>query len=152
LGAILLSSGLLLASSAQAPDHEFPPPGMIPAYHAVPPKSSVAATLSPREFPNDPLTERCYAAAGQIKAVLYQLPCYCHCDREMGHSSLLNCFQDRHAAECATCKMELYFAWEESRKGKSARQIRQEIIRGDWQKVNLSEWTKPIPAKPASKP
>src|SRR6185369_11225725 len=39
-----------------------------------------------------------------------QLPCYCHCDRGMGHKSLHSCFEDDHAASCATCINEALLA------------------------------------------
>jgi hypothetical protein len=121
--------------------------GPIPPYHASVPKSKTAlrATLPPGSFPNDPVTERAYAVAAKIKPLLYQMPCYCHCDQELGHTSLLSCYQDRHAAVCGTCKMELYYAYMESRKGKTAKQIRAGIVRGDWEKVDLSKWSAPYP-------
>jgi hypothetical protein len=130
--------------------------GPIPPYHETAPKSKAAlgATLPPSAFSNDPVSERAYAVAAKIKLLLYQMPCYCHCDQELGHSSLLSCYQDRHAAVCGTCKMELYYAYLESRKGKTAKQIRDGIIRGDWETVDLSKWSAPYPGPAAhtSKP
>ncbi|HEV2387862.1 MAG TPA: CYCXC family (seleno)protein [Candidatus Acidoferrales bacterium] len=148
---VLLASGILLAQAAQAPPQGFPPRNIIPAYHPAPPKGRLAPTLPASDF-TDPVTAHCYAAAARIKSVLYQLPCYCGCDREDGHTSLLSCYQDRHTAGCATCKMELYYAYQQTRKGRSAAQIRQGIIRGDWKKVDVTKWSGPAPAKsPKSK-
>ena len=126
----------------------------VPAYHTTPPKGRLAPTLPPSDFPNAPETQRAYAAAAKIKPILYQMPCYCHCDKEVGHTSLLSCYQDRHASICSTCKMELYYAYIESRKGMTALEIRAGIMRGDWQKVDMSGWSAPYPAAaaPAKKP
>jgi hypothetical protein len=55
----------------------------------------------------------------------------------MGHNSLHSCYESDHAAHCGACLKELYFSYAEHKKGKSAKQIRQAIIRGDWQKVDL---------------
>jgi hypothetical protein len=118
----------------------------VPAYHAAPPRGRLAPTLSPRDFPKNPVAQHAYAVAAHIEPLLYQLPCYCHCDRELGHTSLLSCYQTRHASECAVCQMEDLYAFEQSREGKTPRQIRQGIIRGAWQHVNLSKWQKPLAA------
>lgn len=124
----------------------------VPAYHSAPPKGALGATLPPGYFPNDPSSERSYAAAAKIKPLLYQLPCYCHCDKEIGHTSLLSCYQDRHASICATCKMELFYAYTESHKGKTAKEIRIGIMRGDWQRVDMSKWDAPYPSAPSQAP
>jgi hypothetical protein len=124
----------------------------VPAYHSAPPTTKLGATLPPGDFPNDPTAQRSYAAAAKIKPLLYQLPCYCHCDREMGHTSLFSCFQDRHASVCGTCKMELYYAYTESRKGRTAQDIRVGIMRGDWTKVDMSKWAAPYPSAPSHSP
>ena len=123
----------------------------VPAYHSAPPAAAekLEPTLPPRDFPNDPTSERAYAAAAKIKPILYQMPCYCRCDKEVGHTSLLSCYQDRHASVCGTCKMELYYAYMESRAGKTAAQIREGIMRGDWQRVDMSKWAAPYPTAPA---
>ena len=78
--------------------------------------------------------------AGKIKAVLYQQPCYCHCDKELGHGSLLDCYISNHAAVCNICKMEAIYAFNETAKKKSAAQIREGIIKGESQKVDLAKY------------
>jgi hypothetical protein len=117
----------------------------LPAYHATPPHDPLPATLDPSIFP-DVLNRNIYALAAKEKKVLYQQPCYCRCDREVGHKSLLDCYVDKHASVCATCKMEAVFAYQESQKGKTAAEIRQEIIDGKWRNVNLSSYN--LPAAP----
>jgi len=116
---------------------------LIPAYHPAPPKGPLPATLPAKGF-TDPLTKKAYAIAAKIKPVLYQLPCYCRCDRSAGHTSLLSCYGDAHGSECEICKKELFYAYEQRRKGKTAPQIRAGIIRGDWQQVNLSKYAPPL--------
>jgi hypothetical protein len=56
----------------------------------------------------------------------------------MGHNSLHSCFETTHGARCATCLKELYYSYTESKKGRTAAQIRKGIIQGEWQKVDLN--------------
>ena len=112
----------------------------VPPYHpAAPSAKHLPPTLDPMQFP-DPITQNAYAMAGKIKTVLYQQPCYCHCDKEMGHGSLLDCYVSNHAAVCNICKMEAIYAFNETAKKKSAAQIREGIIKGESQKVDLSKY------------
>ena len=50
-----------------------------------------------------PWQKKVYEDAAKVPNVLYQLPCYCHCDRALGHASLHSCFEGMHGAECSTC-------------------------------------------------
>ncbi|MDH3442961.1 MAG: PCYCGC domain-containing protein [Deltaproteobacteria bacterium] len=52
--------------------------------------------LSPALFVGQ--TARTYQIAHDIPEILDQLYCYCECDKHLGHSSLLSCFIDSHAA------------------------------------------------------
>ncbi|HUJ32907.1 MAG TPA: CYCXC family (seleno)protein [Candidatus Acidoferrum sp.] len=134
--------GLVKAQNAAQPASQTPAAADIPAYHATPPHDPLPATLDPKLFP-DPLNQNVYALAAKEKKILYQQPCYCRCDREAGHKSLLDCYVDRHAAGCATCRLEAVFAYQESKKGKTAAQIRQEIMEGKWRNVDLSAYNTP---------
>ena len=71
--------------------------------------------------------------------VLYQLPCYCHCDRSLGHTSLHSCFSnhDEHGAHCGTCLQETYYAYKMTKQGWSVAKIREGINKGEWQKIDL---------------
>ena len=80
-----------------------------------------------------------YELAAKIPKVLYQQPCYCHCDRSMGHNSLHSCFSGMHGAQCTTCMQELYYTYTMYKKGKTPRQIRTGIIKGDWQSIDLDK-------------
>jgi hypothetical protein len=79
-----------------------------------------------------------YELAARIPAVIYQQPCYCYCDRGMGHNSLHSCFSGTHGAQCGTCLKELYYTYQMHKQGKTARQIRAGIIKGDWKQIDLA--------------
>ena len=88
----------------------------VPAFHAQPPEgdAGIARAIAPR----------------------------CHCDRSNGHGSLLDCFASRHGAGCDTCIKEAFYSYEQTHKGKTPAQIREGIVRGDWQKVDLAKYQK----------
>jgi len=86
------------------------------------------------------------ALAAKVKSILYQQPCYCHCDKDIGHTSLLSCYTDRHASVCALCQKEAVLAYTESQKGKTAAQIRKDIMDGKWKDVDLSKYETPAPS------
>ncbi|HUK29841.1 MAG TPA: CYCXC family (seleno)protein [Candidatus Acidoferrum sp.] len=114
----------------------------IPAFHTAPPKSPLPDSVSPERY-TDPISKNSYAMAGKVRDVLYQQPCYCYCDRNEGHHSLYDCFLSDHASGCNTCRMEAIFAYEQTRKGESAAQIRKEIIAGDWRKLKPENYMTP---------
>lgn len=95
-------------------------------------------TLDPSQFSNHDVVAA-YKSAKEIPEVLAQQPCYCHCDRSMGHRSLLACFAGKHGSDCDICVKEALFAMQEHRKGKSAEQIRAEIIQGDWKSIQFQD-------------
>jgi hypothetical protein len=78
-----------------------------------------------------------YKMAAKIPQVLHQEPCYCRCDREMGHNSLHSCFEGTHGAACSTCMREAVYSYQQTKKGKTPAQIRAGIERGEWQNVDL---------------
>lgn len=114
----------------------------VPAYHAGPPKGLLPPTLDPALF-SDPSTRNTYAMAARVKKILYQQPCYCFCDRNEGHKSLLDCFVGDHAAQCEICKKEAIYAYEQARRGKTAGQIRAGIMKGGWYGIDLSKYESP---------
>ncbi len=114
----------------------------VPAYHVAPPDKG---TKLPPILAKDqlwgensqfPYQTHAYELASRIEPVLYQQPCYCYCDR-MGHKSLHSCFENTHGAECSICLKELYYTYTQHKAGKTARQIRQGIMRGEWKQVEL---------------
>lgn len=114
------------------------PASNVPAYHDQAPEEELPAVLPSTQFKGD--TARAYEAAARIKPVLYQLPCYCYCDRDKAknHRSLLDCFRTEHGAQCSICKKEAIYAYDQTRAGKSPAEIRKEIIDGKWQDVRLA--------------
>jgi hypothetical protein len=155
--ALLILFGLALAllllpqpsaSSANMPSTAAPQSASedaVPAFHTQPPQDALPATMSPDTF-SDPVVQNAYTVAARIKKVLYQEPCYCHCDRTEGHGSLLDCFVSKHGSGCEICVREDLYSYEQSRKGKSAAQIRAGIIRGEWQSMDVSKYQNPLPA------
>ena len=127
------------ATSQQATSQQ---EGAVPAYNVSPPAKG---TKLPPILAKDQLwaenaqyafQTHAYELAARIPAVLHQQPCYCYCDR-MGHNSLHSCFENTHGAQCATCLKEVYYSYAEHQKGKTARRIRQGIMKGEWKQVNL---------------
>jgi Protein of unknown function with PCYCGC motif len=124
----------------------------VPAYHKTPASGALPETLPPAEFANDSVTHNAYTLAAKVKGTLYQMPCYCNCDREAGHASLLDCYRGTHASVCLICKKELFYSYQELKKGKTAAQIRAGIVRGDWSKIDLTKWVgEPAPPSGGSK-
>ena len=118
-----------------------------PAYHSQVPPGALPQTLDPASF-NNPLVQNAYAVAAKVKRVLYQQPCFCHCDRSIGHESLLDCYVGKHAAVCDVCMKEAFYAYEQTLKKKTPAQIREGILHGDWQQVDVSKYQ----TAPRSKP
>lgn len=145
----LLGVSLLLFPQFAATKTQQQMPGMdhstqnsneaVPAFHSQPPQGELPPTMPPAIY-SDKLIFNAYTVAGRVKKVLYQQPCYCHCDRSNGHGSLLDCFASRHGAGCDTCIKEAFYSFEQTHKGKTPAQIRDGIIRGDWQKVDLAKY------------
>jgi Protein of unknown function with PCYCGC motif len=113
----------------------------VPAYHAKAPTDELPATVAPSIY-SDKLVFNAYTVAGRIKKVLYQQPCYCHCDRAVGHGSLLDCYVSQHGSHCDICQKEVFYAYEQTRKGQTPAEIRAGIVRGEWEKVDLEKYKK----------
>ena len=144
-GAALLVLPEFAASSSQdmaGMHHETSSDEPTPAFHAEAPKDPLPATMEPSLYSDNILTFNAYSVAGRIKKVLYQEPCYCHCDRSQGHGSLLDCFASRHGSGCEICQKEAFYSYEQTRKGKTPAQIRAAIMKGDWQKVETAKYAK----------
>jgi hypothetical protein len=136
-----LSLITLIAVSTQA--QWKPDPHDVPAYNAAPPRKGhkLPPVLTPQQLAaqgfDHPAHAASYRAAAKHAAVMHQLPCYCHCDRGMGHNSLHSCFENTHGANCSTCMQEALLAAKMTEQGKTPKQIRASIIAGEWQKIDL---------------
>jgi hypothetical protein len=114
----------------------------VPAYHTAPKPGEKLPPILPADQRwgaqfQEAVQVHAYELAAKIPKVIYQQPCYCYCDRGMGHKSLHSCFQGTHGAACATCLKELYFSYVMTKKGLTPAQIRQRIERGKWKQINL---------------
>jgi hypothetical protein len=140
LGGVALAL-LTLAASAQFAN----PANDVPAYnigapkHALPPILHGAQLSGP--YFTHPYQVTVYKMAAQVPNVLHQEPCYCRCDREMGHNSLHSCFEGLHGAACSTCMKEAAYTYRETRRGQSPAQIRAGIERGEWMNIDLEHLT-----------
>jgi len=113
----------------------------IPAYNAAAPTKPLPPLLSGTQL-TGPYFQHAYQVvaykmAAKVSQVLYQEPCYCRCDREMGHNSLHSCFEGTHGAACSTCMREAVYTYQQTKKGKTPAQIRAGIERGEWQNIDL---------------
>ncbi len=131
---------LAVVALAGAPQQSNEP---VPAFHTHAPQGSVPLTMNPELF-SDVLVQNAYRVAARIKRLLYQQPCYCHCDKSQGHTGLLDCFASKHGAGCNICIYENFYTYEQSHKGKTAAQIREGIIKGEWQSLDVSKYQKPM--------
>jgi len=124
---------------------QFQAPPDIPAYNAAPPPKTVKLhPIMPREYRKGEMFSHAaqtesYKQAEQIASVLYQLPCYCYCDRGHGHNSLRSCFESEHGADCGVCMQEELYAFKMVKAGKSTKQIRAGIIHGDYKSIDLDK-------------
>jgi hypothetical protein len=118
----------------------------VPAYHTQVPDGELPQTMDPEQFDN-PVVKNSYALAGKVKKVLYQQPCYCHCDRSVGHESLLDCFTSKHGSMCNVCMGEALYSYEQIKKGKTPAQIREGIQKGEWKQLDAAKY-QTYPAKP----
>jgi hypothetical protein len=117
----------------------------VPAYHpsaplkvsALPPILS-GAKLSGEHF-QYPWQVHVYQRAIQIGSVLYQLPCNCHCDRALGHTSLRSCYEGYHGTECSTCAKEAFYAYAMTKAGKSPAEIRAGIAQHAYEQIDLEK-------------
>src|SRR5271170_7628423 len=130
---IAIFSLLTNAQSTAAPD--------IPAFHvAAPTTTDKLGILMPLEYRkgenfSHAAQRESYKQADEIGKVLYQLPCYCYCDRGHGHTSLRSCFESEHASVCGTCMQEEIYAYRMKKVGKSVEQIRKGIIHGEYKTI-----------------
>lgn len=115
----------------------------VPAFNALPPKGKLPAILAGDQLTGPsfkhPAQVTSYKVAAKISKVLYQLPCYCYCDRGAGHNSLRSCFESTHGSHCATCMQEVLFAADMLAKKKSVKEIRAAIMKGEHQKIDLQK-------------
>ena len=141
--AILSAAALGLALLPPRASSQLAQKEPVPAFHNQPPQGELPATLAPAQFTNI-VVQNSYILAARVKKILYQQPCYCHCDRSQGHTSLLDCFASRHGSGCDVCMREAIYSYEQSRKGKTAAQIRAGIEHDEWRQVDMTKYRAPV--------
>jgi len=113
----------------------------VPAYNTAPPQPGEVMPILPKDqrvgdlFKN-PYQVHAYELAAKIPGVINQLPCYCYCEK-IGHKSLHTCYESDHGAHCGICMKEVYYAYQQTKLGKTPEQIRAGIIKGDWKSIDL---------------
>jgi len=139
-------SALSVFAFAVTMSAQWPAQNDIPAYHdAKPVKTAKLSpilkpeTLNIKDSPWATAQKKSYILAAKIPNVLYQQPCFCHCDRHFGHDSLRACFTDGHGAQCGTCMAELFYAYQMTKKGATPKQIRAGIMHGDFESIDLQK-------------
>jgi hypothetical protein len=117
----------------------------VPAYH---PAAPLKVTALPPLLAGDKLTGEnfrypwqihVYEQVAKVSAVAYQLPCNCRCDRNLGHTSLRSCFEGLHGTECSTCAKEGFFAYQQTKLGKTPAQIREGIAHHEYESIDLEK-------------
>lgn len=117
----------------------------IPAYHPEAPArgNQLPAVLSGSQLTGQyfhyPWQVKVYQQAAKVPNVLYQLPCYCRCDKALGHTSLHSCFEGTHGAICSTCAKEGAYAYKMTQLGKTPKQIREGIERKEYEQLDLDQ-------------
>ena len=104
-----------------------PAPKPVPAFQSQESAKNLKATLSPEMFTGT--VRAAYAAVKEIPETIAQLPCFCRCDRSVGHKSLHSCFEDDHGAKCGICMNSALKAYKLQKEQKlSPEQIREQLI------------------------
>jgi hypothetical protein len=79
-------------------------------------------TLDPDQFVG--VVKQAYQIAERNPALLFQLHCWCGCDRTDGHKNLLDCYRDTHGSHCAICTGEAIEADQLAKQGMPVEKIR----------------------------
>jgi hypothetical protein len=138
--------GLMVAVFTVASYAQFSNPSDdVPAYHPSAPLkvSALPGILAGSKLTGDnfryPWQVHVYQQAAKIGNVLYQVPCNCRCDRALGHTSLRSCFEGLHGTECSTCAKEGFYAYQQTKLGRTPAQIRAGIARHDYESIDLEK-------------
>jgi len=142
LFAIVLALTIMAAGSAALPNQNQASPEVHHyVYHDHPSNEPLPDTMDPALFKDNHAAFVAYTLASQIKQTLYQVPCYCPCDKKMGHQSLLDCYANKHGVGCQTCQKEVIFCFLQHKKHKSPAQIRGAMAKGKAAKLDLPKYT-----------
>jgi hypothetical protein len=135
----------LVVLAAMSMSAQWTTPRDVPAYNAEAPKKGTRQKpILPVLMRTGPsfqhaYQKKSYEVAEKNAEVLHQQPCYCYCDRGFGHNSLRSCFETDHGAHCAACMKEAFYTAKMLKQKKTPAQIREGIIRGEWQSIDLEK-------------
>jgi hypothetical protein len=121
------------------------PADEVPAYHPSAPLNihALPEILSGSQLTGEhfqyPWQVHVYQQVAKVSGVVYQLPCNCRCDRALGHTSLRSCFENAHGTECSTCAQEGFYAYQQTKLGKTPAQIRAGIARHEYESIDLDK-------------
>jgi len=101
------------------------------AGHHPTPRSGVTAenVIPAVRYASVPRIEKVYREVSRVPEAVDGVYCYCHCMENMGHYSLLTCFESDHAAGCDVCLSEGDLVYRMTQQGRSLDQVRQAIDR-----------------------
>ncbi len=115
-----------------------------PAYHAQAPArgAKLPPVLSGDQLTGEyfryPWQKKVYEQAAQIQRVIYQMPCFCRCDKALGHQSLHSCFEGTHGAVCSTCAKEEAYTYKMTKLGRTPSEIRAGIEKKEYEAIDLN--------------
>jgi Protein of unknown function with PCYCGC motif len=113
-----------------------------PRFHDSPSADPLPPILEPSQFRENRSAFVAYGLAARIPQTIYQIPCYCGCDRHHDHQSLHDCFTGTHGTHCRICQKEAVFCFLQQKKGKSPAEIRQALERGEEMNLNLEKYVR----------
>jgi hypothetical protein len=139
---------VVFGQTAQAPGRQTTQQKPAPkAFHDSPSQQPLPPILDPEQFRENRSAFVAYTLAAQIEQTLYQVPCYCGCDKEQGHESLLDCFTGKHGSQCRICQKEAIFCFLEQKRHRSPTQIRDAMNKGEVSKLDLERTVKRLYAQ-----
>jgi Protein of unknown function with PCYCGC motif len=138
--------GLVVAAATVASYAQWSNPADdVPAYHPSAPLkfATLPAIISGSQLTGEnfryPWQVHVYQQVAKVSSVVYQLPCNCRCDRALGHTSLRSCFETLHGTECSTCAKEGFYAYQQTKLGKTPAEIRAAIARHEYEIIDLEK-------------
>lgn len=97
-------------------------------HHPTPRPGVTAAKVMPASrYASVPRLANVYREVSEVPGATDGVYCYCHCIENMGHRSLLSCFESDHAAGCGVCLSEGDMVYRMTQQGRSLDEIRQAI-------------------------
>jgi hypothetical protein len=134
--------GLALCAGAAQQGSEAAPANLHPRFHDAPSAEPLPLVLDRWQFLENRDAFVAYGLAAKIPQTLYQVPCYCGCDRHHDHQSLHDCFTGNHGTRCRICQKEAIFCFLQQRKRKTPSQIREALERGTATNLNLDKYVR----------